>query len=425
MATGTAEGRADAKRLEKKYPGNGGMTISPLAADLANVRRREASHNQVPWILGVNAPVLDKRLELANEMGFDRSKKEDRDQYSKLIMESIDSEKRAKELAAYRVFEMTSDVMATQFALGAFQSINLSGDELPGIMTPRSRNNQRFTVRTVAQDGGTREDQIRTTKSFASYEVEMLSTDKVEYPLIDIQQGEVEGVDTVNRELQYDMEMKIDSLAQTNIDAASTASGLRDLLNIHPLIQTANIPDTNTLDLEALALVEGDGAASGVWTVGKLKILLDHIAKFGVVGGDGVGESLSLQSIVVSPQNIRDPWNFVDLVSPGDGTVHPLANTRDTVPTGVRESIYSSGMMSSAWGFNWSWLPNGRIAKGYGYALMSQPIGWFFTKTEFDRMIKWEGPDEIEENYGQVLFRRCVKFLIPDLWKHRIVIFTL
>lgn len=407
------------QRLKAKYPDKpGGIVASPLTADIASVNKGEAAVSDIPWILPANRSIFKRRGEIASEGRFDRSNPEDMQEYSDKIRASHNNVKKAEELAAYRVFELTSDVMATPFALGAFQNINLSAEELPGIMRPRSRNLQRFIVRTISQDGGARQDQIKTTKAFESYEMDLISTDKVEYNLYDIQQGLVEGIEIANRDMAYDMDMKVDALAEANMFGAKTVSGLRDLLSIHPLIVEANLPDTNYLDLDTL-----HSGNALVLTIEKLKSILDHIAKFGVVGGDGVGESLAIQSILMSPQNLRDPWDFIDLVASGDGTVKPLP--AGTVPQEVRSSIYSSGMFTSAWGQNFSMIPNGRIAKGRMYIFMNQPLGWFFTKTEFDRVIRWDGPDNIEQNYAQVVMQRAIQFVIPDLWKHRVLIVDL
>lgn len=411
---------AKKQEIDYKFPSNGRNTIvaRPLTGDIASARAGRCKVSDVPWVLQCNEH-LNKRIEVASENKFNIRDSEEREKFSGLIRESYFNDARAKELADYRTFELTSDVMASPFALAAFQNINLSGGELPAIITPMSKNTNTFTVRSISQNGGAREAQIRTARELTQYEVEMISTDKVEYPLIDIQTGEVEEFEKINQKLLYDLDMRIDKLAQDQLDAAKTVSGLRDLLNFHALINTSNLPDTNYLDLNALA-----PGNSGVWTIQKLKLLLDHIAKFGAIAGDGgVSETFSLSSIIGSPQNIRDPWDFVDLVS--DFNDSDRVKPKDTVTSGVRESIFNTGMMASAWGFSWSWLPNGRIAKGKGYALTTQPVGWYFTKSEFDRVLKWEGPDQIEQNYGQILYQKVHRFLVPDLWKHRVVIFDL
>ncbi len=416
MATKSKTDTPHEQRMNAQFPSKPGcITATPLSVDIASVRRGEHAPSEVPWLLPANRAILNRRSEIASETRFDRSNPADMREYSDRIRASLNNQDAAADLAAYRIFELTSDVMASPFALGAFQGINLSDDELPGIIRPRSRNYQRFTIRTIGQDGGSRQDQIKTTKAFSAYEMDLISTDKVEYNLYDIQQGDVEGVEIANSALEYDMDMKIDSLAESNMFAAKTVSGLRDLLNIHPLIVSANLPDTNYLDLNSL-----HAGNSGVLTIEKLKSILDHIAKFGAVGGDGVGETLTIQSIVMSPQNLRDPWDFIDLVASGDGSVKPLPG--ETVPREVRNQIFQTGMFTSAWGQNFSWIPNGRIAKGRMYVFTNQPLGWFFTKTNFDRLIRWDGPDNIEQNYGQMVLQRCLQFVIPDLWKHRVLI---
>lgn len=407
-----------ANQLERKFPGGTIQFLGaskPLSVELANLRQGKIKCSDISWIPSENAEILDRRLELASQHRFDRTKKEDREELSHRIKASYDDPQATRELNAYRLFELTNDVLASPFALAFFQSVNLSADELPLIKRPQSFLYNTFTVRSIGQDGGAKQDQWRTTGQAETMEVELISTDKVEYPLWDIQTGNISVFDDINRKLQYDLEMHIDVLAEQNLQAAQMNSGLRDLLNIHPLIDETNIPDTNYLDLNAL--FPGN---AGVLTIQKLKYMLNHIAMFGSVGG--ADEQFSISSIIISPQNIRDPWDFTDLTHE---TAPNAVLPKETIPTPVRENIYQTGMLTNAWGYNFNWIPNPRISKGRMYVTTTRPIGWLFTKTEFDKILRWEGPDQQEYNYGQTLMQRCIKFVTPDLWRNRVLIVDL
>lgn len=417
----TARERATQREVERTMPGDE-ITSSPIPVGLVNdVRRGVREVADIPWVNPSNHDALQENVTTRNENRFDRSNPEHVREYADILRRTRDNPEAQRELAEYRRFELQNDVMASPFALAPFQVVDLSHDELPLIERPQSRNLNRFTVRTVSVEGRTREDQWKTTKSVETLELEALGTDKIEYPILDIQTGDVSVSDAVDEALRYDFDMKLDTLALANIDAAQTASGLRDLLNIHPKVVAANIPDTNYLDLDT-----AHPGNTGVLTIEKLKTLLNHVALLGAANGFGAAESVTISTIILSPQNMRDPWDFTNLVSgfSGGDAVEP----KETVPTGVREQIFANGMFSSAWGFNWSWTPNSQIAKGRMYVFMTQPLGWLFTKQVYDQVLRWDennSPSHAEINQGQVMFRRVLSFYVPDLWQHRVVIIDL
>jgi hypothetical protein len=402
---------------DDRFKGDSINMIQREFASMSDVRsgRREAS--EVPFVGEFNRDHVERVVANRRENTFNRSDKNDLKKFRQLLKDSARDEGVARELADYRQFELTADVMASPFALAAFQEVPLSATELPMIVRPRSRNSQRFTVRRASVDGGQYSAQWQTTKSAETAEMDLLSTDKVEYSLVDIQQGNVSEFDNINVELTYDMEMKIDGLAKTNIDAQQTASGLRDNLSIHPLVQVDTIPDTNYLDLDTLYPGDPD-----VLTIEKLKYILNHVA---LLEAAFQKEGLKMQSIQMSPLNLRDAWDFTDLVY--DATGSEIA-PKQTVTTPVREQIFSTGAITNAWGMTFSWVPNTQIPKGKMYVFFNQPLGWMFTKTEFDKLFKWDesnSMDHAEANIGEIMWRRCLAFYMPDLWKYRILIIDL
>ena len=401
------------KHLRENGPENGGdvVQMTPFASgsDIASVRRSGGSLSNVPYVLSENASHYDEIMKNRRESAFDLSKAEDRKRYSEVIKASFDDKQKASELAAYRLYTLTNDIMPSKFAMAAFLSVDLSPDELPLIERPRSKNFQRFAVRSVSYDGGHLSDQWQTTKAAEQFELETIGTDKIEYPITDIRTGDVSAVEGVNEAMRYDMDMKVDNLALTNMDAASAASGLQALMSIHPDIDVANIPDLNYLDL--------NGSDAGLLTLAKLKTILNHIA---LLQSAYEYEGLQLKTVFLSPQNVRDSWDFTSLVA-NTGGIGP----KDLVPEAVRESIFNTGSFMNAFGYRMNWVPNSRIAKGRMYFVFNKPIGWMFTKKSMDRIIRWDetnSPDHAERNQGEVLMKRVLAFVRPDVWAHRIVI---
>src|SRR5690606_29516648 len=130
--------------------------------------------------------------ELASEF-LDRNNPVQVEKFRQKLMEAYNfgssgQPQAAAEIAAYRQFELVRpEINAIPFALSAFQQINLSNDELPLIIRPMSR--QYFNVYWNAIDGAPRQNQIRHTKEVEQILMRYVSTDRVEYPLYDLQQG--------------------------------------------------------------------------------------------------------------------------------------------------------------------------------------------------------------------------------------------
>lgn len=387
-------------------------------ATAIDVREGRREVGEIAGLLPCNRRIWEKRRKFLQEMAVDRENEEERAKFTQAHIDAYFSASKWKDLASYRIFEMVHDVMAVPFAMSAFQTINLSKDELVMILKPRSRNSQAFTVRNHSLAGGSRNDQWRTTKEILTYEMEMVKTDKVEYPLVDLQTGDYAEQDRVAEELRYLKEMKIDSSALAVIDSLETASGLRDVLGIHPLVDVNAIPDTNYLDLTDTAY-----GPVNVFTIQKLKAVLNHIALFGAADQRS---PLSINSIFLSPLNMRDSWDYTSLVSGFDSSGSFRENQpSDTVPQSVRDSIFATGMFTSAWGYTWSWNPNSQIQKGRMYVFTNEPVGWMFTKTDHDKILRFDDTNSMQhadKNVGEQMLSWTMKFVTPDLWKHHVVI---
>ena len=392
-----------------------------VAGEIASIREHRQARQSfedfdgADWMLDCNSRRILQSIQDSAEGFYNwRDNANDRAELASMMQQAYDDAQAAKELASYRQFEVTSDLLAIPFALTAFQSINLSADELPQIITPKAR--QYFTVRYMGQDGGARQDQWRTTRSAEEIEMRAISTDKIEYPLLDLQQGNVNEFDKINAQLRFDMEMKIDELAKAMLDAGVVTSGIKDLLNIHPRINQTNIPDDNYLDLTST----GTYGTAHVLTIQRIKAILARMSMWGF-GLDPDGP-VRIKSMIMSPLHARDSWDYVDNVTGWNTTGE--SNPVNTVPRDTRNSIFAGGsMVTSAWGYNWNNIFNTQLAAGRLYVLTNQPVGWYFTKTNYDRMIEWKDqPDNIEQNQAQVLYRKALQFHMPDLWAYRFLV---
>lgn len=403
---------------ETIFPGGRISAMARESASAIDVRQGRRELSELGLMLPCNLPVLEARRANFFANRYDRSNASHMEEFKQLTMDAASDPRRWNELAAYRVFEMTGDVMAIPFALSAFQTMNLSADELPMIVKPRSKNLNSFTAWEYSVNGGAgRSAQWRTDFEKNMYEMEAFQTDKVTYPLMDLQIGNITEQDAVAERLAYDKEMKIDETALAAIDSIETASGLKEHLDFHPSVNQDSVPDGNYLDLTG-----GSYGAAGRFTMLKLKAILRHIRLFGATVAE---QKMAISAIHCSPLVIDHCWDFIDLVSGWD-TSAGIKNhdPAQTVTTAQREQIYNTGFMTQAWGNTWTWNPNSQVDTNRIYIFTNQPVGWMFTKSEFDQMIKWDAtnsPTHAEWNMGEQLMRWTMKFVIPDLWKYRVV----
>lgn len=411
------------KALEQQFKGGAEaiktMPLANLRGGIQAAREGEDCAN-IAGILPSNAQHFNRLVSDRRTNGFDLKKPEDRKEYQRRLIATRESREASEDMASYRKFTLTNDVWGSPFALSAFQTVNLGDDELPLLEFPMTGHYNSFTVRSQSINGGPREAQWRSTKDVTQYEMDSLATDRVSYPIVDIQQGDINQSEAINQKLRLAMDLKVDATALVNVDAAAATSGLRANLSLDPLIVAANIPDENSFDLNAMFTGNDD-----VLTITKFKYILSRIALLQSVGGPLAG--LTVSSFHCSPQNLQDSWNFVDLVS-GFNLSGATQDPATTVTPQTRQQIFSTGQFTSAWGYNFSWVPSNQIAKGKLYVFMNQPLGWCFTKTQHDRVFVWDennSPDHAESNMGEVMYRRVLTFVVPALWKYRVLIITL
>lgn len=436
--------KSQLRALDQKFPGHSGdkplkivqsQRCDAPEAEIASLRNElmnedadfSVNPNSFRWMQPCNRRRIAAGIEVANQGRFHwRTNLVERQEYEERIRRASPyirlNQDAAEELAAYRAFEITSDIVSLPFALGAFQSINLADDEIPLMLLPQA-NQQHFAVRYIGRDGGARQDQWRHARSAETMELHMVATDKVEYTLMDLHEGNINQLQAINTQLRFDMEQKIEDLALESLEANVRTDGIKALMNIHPSVDQANIPDGNYLDLTDVPTY----GAANIFTITRLKAILDHLAKWGFnFAPDG---AISISQMIMSPQNARDSWDYVDLVS-GWNTEAEAWGGRHvddphlTVPTGVREQIFSSGsMLQSAWGYSWQTTYNPRVSKGRLYVMTNLPVGWYFTKSSFDRVLEWKDtPDHIEQNYGQIMMMKPLTFVQPTLWAYRYLV---
>lgn len=320
------------------------------------------------------------------------------------------------EVAAYRQFLLEHHIPASPFAMSFFQTINLSADELPLMVFPRPKNLQRFNVFTSSPNSvDLTSTQWQTSRDATTITMEHMSSERVQYPLMDLQQGNLTEEQNILEELNTDIDMKFDALALAMIDANVMTSGIRSAISIHPSVKTAQVPDYNTLDLTGTGY-----GPTGKLTLPKLKEIMNHIV---MVGSVDPTRQIRPLSMIMAHTHQRDVWDFVSLVSGYDDSTID-SNPQNVVPSAVRDSIFNTGAFANAWGYTFKWELNSQLDPGVIYVPMSEPLGWMFTKSEFDKVHNYDASTDIkyaENNYGEMLQTKAYKFYVPSLWLHRML----
>ena len=391
--------------------------------EIASVAPGERKYENCMGLLPGNA---SRYNELASRMAtesFDLSDRSEREAYSNLLKASCDPrdnvrQKASAELANYRIFRLECDSTATPFASSAYLSVSLNDDEMPLFEIPVSNHLNHFNVSCIGPDGSPKRCQWRTGGDCKLADLDILSSCRVEYSEKDLRTGDINEEANIEARLREDMDFKIEDLAEKNLEGCIMKEGLRDICNLHPKIDASNIPDANYYDLNFL--FPGNKCKM---TVEKLRFILAHFVMFqSIPTRDG---ACTINSIYMSPHNTTDPWCFTDHKCCNDGSP---SNSNETVPEGVRDQIFASGSFTSMYGFSFPWIPNACIPKGRLYIFTNKPVGWHFTKSCFDRILRQDGTTNFEyalNNMGELVYQRSCSFYSPDLWKHRMLIIDL
>jgi hypothetical protein len=305
-----------------------------------------------------------------------RAKMKDEDRLA-LLRASLTDKVLAEQVASARITRLETWVAAHNWATGFFDEETLGTDERPVDITV-TRSTREVKVWYMSQmRGGTPRRQIWERHATQTYDMIVLDTDDVEYPIMDINRGALKHRDWVDAALQSQMTRKIDTLCKNLLDTTKKASGLRALQNFHSDVVQANIPDANYLDLSAVD-------TAGKVSVEKLKRILDYCEKWSRDVEDD-GQPLQVRTMYMASPNRRDFWDMTDLVAVS-GSGLPLSG-KDTIPTPARESIWLSGALTQMFGYEFTLMTRNTIPSGYMYISMNKPVGTLWTKPQFTQML--------------------------------------
>lgn len=320
----------------------------------------------------------------------------------------IKASRNHSELAAAVVTNVSTDVLAHLFALGFFQEVTLGPSDWPILQTDKRDKN--YTCTYLGEDGLPKRKQRVSRRDHSQYLMQKYTTEEVEYPLMNLQTGDVSELDRVQRELAYEIRLGVDNLARALLDAGTYASGLRATLNLHSSIVTANIPDKNYYDESA--------NDSGTLTIAKLKDILDYYVRFANdVELDGM--PLTIKTIYMSSTMIRNIWDFVTLVAGYDSSGTYVQDPKSAVPASMQEGIYTSGKINSVFGYPINIVARNTITAPYLYIASNKPCGFLWRKPAFDEVWANNDPNYRRQNKGSLQMAQCLAMAMPSEWAYR------
>lgn len=327
---------------------------------------------------------------------------------SETLKASMNDKELHSELSAARMFRVNNDVLAHTFALSFLELSTLGDAEWPIVENDNIDKN--FKVTYIGENNGVPKKRVVERRATTQFTMNKITTEEYQFPLWNIQTGRIDKMAECEARIRYELDLKIDQLALTALDAADLSSGLRATLNLHPSIVSANIPDANHLNLNG---VESPGDI----TVEKMKQILDYYERFGEdVQLDG--EMLRPKVIFISSTQKRQIWDFVDLVSGYDNTL-PSRDPKNTIPTDARVEIYRSAKLEQMFGYKFSIVSRNTIPDGTAWISTNKPAGWFWQKPSMDLFLHDNSMEMQKKNLNSVQMQKVIQFGLPSEWTYR------
>ena len=306
--------------------------------------------------------------------------------------------------------EVNINILGQLFAMSFFETKPYGPADFPIIKAELYDKN--FFVSSVGINGGN--PQMQKSEGIMDYPLlfGFWATPAYEFPIFNLQTGPLNYLNKAIARVTYELGLQLDKVALTLMKANKVATGLANLLSLHPSIVSANIPSANYLDLSAIA-------GTGHWTVEKMKRILDYAVRFTTdvqpqEGGDLAGP-MEVRAVHCSSRRLRDMWDQADIVGlvatavTGE-PVDTVTNPTQTVSEDTRAQIWRSGKLESFLGKPFTLVPNNRLASDEVYVAMSRPAGQFHSKPAFDSTYHNQSPEMAARNMESVFMRKCGVF---------------
>ncbi len=289
------------------------------------------------------------------------------------------------QLSGIRVQASTNFLVPSLRWVLAFGEVIILADD----QRPYWQNNSRQEINVsmlTGQDG--QEQRVRAVKSQEEIAITlaMLKTDRYEYALRDINNGNVVQSAMANFDMAFDanaaLERKVRTLNTASIGSggsfgAFTFTGAKAsrVFVAHSFIDQSNLPATNdfVIDSTTLGLVGNPGGTANTTTTGFRKEVFDIVTWYSAAWGDSFREG------PVSPSGvILVPSSDVAAIGTSLGLAAALQSQ-------IAEDIKAHGFSKVTWlGREYTLVPDNTLAPGTCFVPMNRPLFQLFLKPGMD-----------------------------------------
>lgn len=307
----------------------------------------------------------------------------------------------ALQLAAARIETVNNFLWASSNALQFFTEVDLAIDEKPWI---ENTTNHEIRVDYIGQDGRPKKTQTVPENEQADVQLHTLSTEELEYYVMDIYRGDVRTPQLSNVDMGFDIMMKVDRILWGHIQSRilgigqtfNYSTGKKVLRHFapHSSVQVANLPTTNRL------VVPGNTTTSQ-WRKAAMDLVLIYIASWGTNAfKDG---PLMPVSVIIPSSHLM-------------GFLAEIESFTEAQPNSKVEEILNTGFVVTYGGVRWTFIGDSTLSplKGMAYVRMNKPIGTFFTKKAQDKVFVDNTIEKQKENKESVQMTKVIGAGLPS-----------
>lgn len=297
------------------------------------------------------------------------------------------------EVSRIYIDRVNNFAVAMGWAMDFFEEVNLGPTDQPYYQNETS---MAVRVALIGTDGGVRNRYVVKEQSQQQVLLYMLSSEKVKWRLFDLLRGPVAEENKKLVDIARDVMLNLDGRLATALATAAgsfnftTGSGEKKTLNLHPTIDSANLPTTNIISLTS---------AGGV-NKSVLDAVFKHFAKFGNIFSDGD----------LYPVAFYYPSKYA-LSMIGDVTLTTAGTPQAAQNADLAGQVLSRGYIEQILGRTVAYRPLANLSGKYVYVRTNKPVGKLYRKKSADKMVMKE--DE-ESNEGSAQAKIAWGAVIPE-----------
>ena len=276
-----------------------------------------------------------------------------------------------------------------------FDTVNLAPDEQA---LYQRRTKQEISVFQYGKDGKPKRFSFTDADFYgngAPLGFKVLSSARVEYPLIDINKGSVRESALETFDLANDMAAAVDAEAFAIAAAGAyttwtfTGAKIDRVVNTHSRVKTANFPLTNII---------AAGANPNLLTI--LRNIKKYCGQWGM-GAFPDGDLAPTGRILV-------PSGQIDAIL----GISDITTTVSAAKSSLGEQLQKEGWTSFHYlGTDWTLIPDNTLAPNTLYPQLNKPIGTIFFKPSLDKEVV-----KVEEDAGELGGDLESRYLKKPLW---------